>query len=256
MLHFVNSILDNSQIGAPKIKLNKERVAIKELCTELQSIYKFQAFYKNIKFEIHTDNDIPHHIFTDKYRLLQVLINLISNAMKFTTKGSVTLDIKTSSPRGDIIFSVIDTGIGIKQDDLNLLFKNFGKLDQTDKNINARGVGLGLSISNEIVKVLNDNKNEGISVSSVVNQGSVFSFKMAVPEIAIVSHDDIDSQSMIEVNSLETYEFSLHGNYEILRNSSILTTGRGAHNSFLIPTKKDALWLMIIPTIFLLSAIS
>jgi CheY-like chemotaxis protein len=208
LLHFVNSILDSSQIDAQKIQLNPEHVKVSDLTQEIFSLYNFQASFKKLEFNIHCDSSLPTHLYIDKYRLLQILINLISNAIKFTPKGSVSLEISCDKIREKIRFAVRDTGIGIKLNDMKYLFQNFGKLEQADKNINARGVGLGLSISNELVKLLNCNRDEGISVNSKENGGSEFIFftPLLSKNCQTYIGENCES-SFLEVNDLTKYKF-------------------------------------------------
>ncbi len=123
------------------------------------------------------DPRVPNSINTDKGRLGQILINLLGNAFKFTFKGGVTIrvDLISQNPLR-VRFSVDDTGIGIKKEDQEKLFKMYGKVEQQDKKINTHGVGLGLTISNTLATLLNPTENKGIQVESEVDIGTTFSF--------------------------------------------------------------------------------
>lgn len=125
------------------------------------------------------DPTLPSLIFIDGKRLCQILLNLLINAVKFTFTGSVKLEITLLETLEDsnfkIGFNVVDTGIGIKQDDLINLFKLFGKL-QSSNHLNRNGVGLGLSFSKSLVEKLGG----AISVSSEVGKGTAFSFEIKV----------------------------------------------------------------------------
>jgi signal transduction histidine kinase len=111
--------------------------------------------------------------------LKQILINLIGNALKFTFKGSITVDIKYMSVEGkDMLeIKVQDTGIGLNQDEIDKLFVMFNKLERS-KHMNKGGTGLGLVISNDIVKRLGDDTNQGIKVESKIDVGTTFSFTL------------------------------------------------------------------------------
>ena len=125
---------------------------------------------------------------------------MIGNAFKFTFEGSITLKItklgeqkkegskcscesdSEDKVKSKLKFEVIDTGMGIKEKDLSNLFKAFGKIKQDDSSINSQGVGLGLNISNEIVKILNKDENEHIEVESEFGKGTTFSFVVPYKE--------------------------------------------------------------------------
>ena len=178
LLYLVNSILDLSQLTEDKFRLTQTRFVLDELLDEVKSLYLYQCQQKSIEFHIEKDVSIPSEIYTDRHRLIQVLINLISNAIKFTFHGSVTLRIERNpEDPWRLKFSVIDTGLGIKEEDQTKLFQRFGKIPQANANINMQGVGLGLAIVQELVIALNFNdENEKVYVESEFNQGSAFSF--------------------------------------------------------------------------------
>lgn len=184
LLYLVNSILDLSQIRHNTLKLIKRSFFLDEILTELESIYLFQSKLKKVKFEIKKDRNTPSKLYTDKYRLIQVLINLIGNAFKFTFVGKITLRIsKDLFDERKIRFSVSDTGIGIKEEDKQKLFRMFGKIEHKNANLNSQGVGLGLTISSQLVKALNDGQsNNEITFESEENKGSTFTFAIPYKE--------------------------------------------------------------------------
>jgi signal transduction histidine kinase len=118
---------------------------------------------KGIVILFNCDDSVPEVIVTDEQRIKQVLLNLLSNAMKFTAKGSITVNVHFNPEDSFLITSVTDTGVGIKSSDQNKLFKVFGKLSATS-SINANGIGLGLNICKQICEAFEG----GISVSSVL----------------------------------------------------------------------------------------
>jgi len=178
LLYLVNSILDLSQLNQDKFSLTQTRFLLDELLDEVKSLYLFQCQDKSIEFRIEKDIAVPSEMYTDRHRLIQVLINLITNAIKFTFHGSVTLRIERDPENSwRLKFSVIDTGVGIKEEDRLRLFQRFGKIPQADANINTQGVGLGLAIVQELVVALNYGLiSENIKVESEYERGSTFSF--------------------------------------------------------------------------------
>ena len=181
LLYLVNSILDLSQLRHNSLRIVKTSFSLDELLGEVKSLYMFHSQQKGVEFVVEKGEDIPDMIYTDKYRLIEVLINLIGNAMKFTFEGSITLKISASEEdEHKTKFCITDTGIGIKDTDKPKLFQMFGKLSHSDKNINSQGVGLGLTIANELVKALNRkmSRAEKIGFESSYNQGSQFWFQI------------------------------------------------------------------------------
>ena len=154
LLHPVNSILDLSQIRHNGLKIAKENFNLDKCLEEVRSLYIYAAQCKNIQFLVERTPTVPDTIFTGQHRLVQILINLLGNAIKFTFSGYVKLKVSVDDAE-KILFEVEDTGIGIADKDKCKLFKMFGKLNQSNKNTNKQGVGLGLTIANELVRVLN-----------------------------------------------------------------------------------------------------
>lgn len=169
LLGLIDEILDLSKIEAGKMELEFVDVTTKEITDGLSSLFTQVAKEKNIGFEIITD-EAPIILKTDKMRLEQILKNLISNALKFTNRGSVTLEIKINSDDDKIIcFIVKDTGIGIPLDMQPLVFEAFQQADGSTKR-KYGGTGLGLSISRELAKLLSGE----IILNSVEGEGSTF----------------------------------------------------------------------------------
>ena len=125
LLILVEDILDSAKVGEGKFKTNIEEFNIKEIIKEVQYIFEFQCVQKNLCFNVDCDPKLTKRIFnSDAKRIKQVLINLLSNSMKFTEKGEIKLSIKLKRVHGDryLKFSVRDTGIGIKSKDIDKLF--------------------------------------------------------------------------------------------------------------------------------------
>ncbi|MEN2412410.1 response regulator [Flavobacterium mesophilum] len=175
LLGLIDEILDLSKIEAGKMELEFLDVSTKEITDTLWNLFNLVAKEKGIEFEI-ISKEAPIVIKTDKMRLEQILKNLISNAIKFTEKGKVSLEIKVDTDDEKIIcFIVKDTGIGIPLEKQPLVFEAFQQADGSTKR-KYGGTGLGLSISRELAKLL---KGE-IVLHSKVNEGSSFTLCLPV----------------------------------------------------------------------------
>ena len=175
LLGLIDEILDLSKIEAGKMELEFLDVSTKEITDALWNLFNLVAKEKGIEFEI-ISKEAPIVIKTDKMRLEQILKNLISNAIKFTEKGKVTLEIKINTDDDKIIcFIVKDTGIGIPLEKQPLVFEAFQQADGSTKR-KYGGTGLGLSISRELAKLLRGE----IILHSKVNEGSTFTLCLPV----------------------------------------------------------------------------
>mmetsp|Transcript_17334 Transcript_17334/g.15250 ORF Transcript_17334/g.15250 Transcript_17334/m.15250 type:complete len:174 (+) Transcript_17334:805-1326(+) len=172
LLALVNSLLDLQQIKANKFKLQLSAVNIFDLLEEVKALFEYQCSKKNIQLDLNIDPDIPIMVVNDKNRLIQILINLVGNAEKFTTKGSITIGAERYEPDKIKLF-VQDTGTGIKQEDKKRLFSVFGKLEETE-SINKQGIGLGLTICKHILEQIHPHNK--IDVDSTYGKGTTFSF--------------------------------------------------------------------------------
>ncbi|KAL4483904.1 hypothetical protein ABPG72_013910 [Tetrahymena utriculariae] len=177
LLCISNDLLDLAQIKVNKFQIRKKTFNLKELILEILEMFQIQAERQHIDLVIDYPQDMRSFITSDKNRVRQVLINLIGNAFKFTLTGSITIKVQIIN---NVLFQVhvVDTGIGIKEGDLNKLFKTFGKLDGEESvKLNEQGVGLGLVISNMIAYSLSEQK-EGLTVKSEYSKGTSFQFKI------------------------------------------------------------------------------
>jgi CheY-like chemotaxis protein len=175
LLGLIDEILDLSKIEAGKMELEFMDVSTSEITDGMSNLFSEVAKQKNIRFEI-ISKDAPIVIKTDKMRLEQILKNLISNAIKFTEKGSVTLEIKINDDDDKIIcFIVKDTGIGIPLDKQPLIFEAFQQADGSTKR-KYGGTGLGLSISRELAKLLRGE----IILHSTEGEGSTFTLCLPI----------------------------------------------------------------------------
>jgi len=177
LLHLVNDILDFSQINARKLRMCFEKQSLVETLKECYKLIEIQTKEKGIAFSLVLSPDLPTKFSTDHNRLSQIILNLLTNAIKFTSKGEVKLIAEAVSD-SVVKIKVSDTGIGIKQEDLSKLFKNFTRINSVRQNsVNKRGVGLGLAIANKLAKILGaQTQRKGIQVSSVYGKGTDFWF--------------------------------------------------------------------------------
>lgn len=180
LLGLIDEILDLSKIEAGKMELEFIDITTKEITDTLKSLFNEVAKEKNIEFKIVTDN-APLVIKSDKVRLEQILKNLISNAIKFTAQGSVTLEIKKHETNDKLVlFTVKDTGIGIPREKQPLIFEAFQQADGSTKR-KYGGTGLGLSISRELAKLLMGE----ITLKSSANEGSEFTLTIPITGVAV-----------------------------------------------------------------------
>lgn len=176
LLGIINDILDFSKIEAGKLELDLIETDLHNLIEETISILKYHAEKKNIKLQLELDSNLPKLFTLDSIRLKQVLINLLNNAIKFTSMGEVTLSLQfeaISANMGKLTFSIKDTGIGIP---LNQQEKLFSAFSQADSSITRRygGTGLGLTISNLLVTKMGST----IKLESQEGVGSNFYFTL------------------------------------------------------------------------------
>lgn len=174
LMTLINDVLDFAKIETGNVELEKARVDLTELVQSITSSMQYKAGEKNIYISKSIDEAIPKVILGDRTRLIQILLNLAGNAIKFTEKGGVTIDLRViqqSEQDVRIRFAVIDTGIGIAANKLGTIFEQFkqAELDTTRK---FGGTGLGLAISKRLIE-LHDSR---INVDSVPGQGSTFWF--------------------------------------------------------------------------------
>ncbi len=170
LLQLIDEILDLSRIESGKLQLEHAIVPVEELLSDMRMLFGPIAKDKNLELHIVMDEGTPAQLETDKMRLEQILKNLLSNAFKFTQRGSVTLQVRPSGTRQHVIeFVVRDTGIGIPEDKHQLIFEAFQQADGSTRR-KYGGTGLGLSISRELSRLLGGE----IALKSQPEQGSEF----------------------------------------------------------------------------------
>jgi len=174
LLALINEILDLSKVEAGKMPINPQSVLVNTVRDNLEELFRPIAKHKHLDFVVEVRPDVPPKIVTDENRLLQILNNLMSNALKFTERGQVKMTVSTAG--ADVRFTVTDTGIGISADKQKLIFEAFQQADGTTSR-KYGGTGLGLTISREIARLLGG----VIQVDSAPGRGS--SFSLTLPQI-------------------------------------------------------------------------
>lgn len=170
----MNDILDLAKIEAGKMALNPRDIILRDVFERLMALFSQIAKQKGNKLTFDLAKDIPECVQVDETRLLQILSNLTSNAIKFTENGNIQISVSVLNKiddRFDLYVNVTDTGVGISEDDLNILFNSFQQLDNSTTKVHG-GTGLGLVISRELCKLMDGD----VGVESTVGVGSAFWF--------------------------------------------------------------------------------
>jgi diguanylate cyclase (GGDEF)-like protein/PAS domain S-box-containing protein len=185
LLQIINDILDISKIEAGKMDLIPVHFSLSELCDNLCSLNRFTAEAKDLEFRYSFSPDLPHFVYGDDVRIRQVITNILNNAIKYTREGFVEFNV-SRVPADDcglhgvkesLVFSVKDSGIGIKKEDFPKLFGNFEQLDER-ANRGIVGTGLGLAITRNLVSMMKGR----IDFSSEYGKGSVFTVYLPLVE--------------------------------------------------------------------------
>lgn len=174
LLKIINNILDLSKIETGKLEIKKENLNIRNLFLDIESIFHSSIISKNIIFFVDIDKKLPTNLITDASRIKQILFNLIDNAVKFTEKGYIKLEVSSiyknnAKNKIDLIITLEDTGIGIDSKNIQNIFKIFEQQNNHD-SLKYGGAGLGLTICSKLVKLMKGK----IKVESIKNKGSIF----------------------------------------------------------------------------------
>lgn len=174
LLGIINDILDFSKVEAGKLIIENTDFNLSKVLEELGELFSEQAGQKEIDLTLAIDQNVPANLRGDALRLRQILVNLMGNAIKFTRKGNVVITVKevrSEENRSWISFQVMDTGIGIKEEDISKLFNPFIQADGSTTR-KFGGTGLGLAICKQLVSLMNGE----ISITSKIGKGSTFEF--------------------------------------------------------------------------------
>lgn len=209
LLEIVNNILDITKIEEGKTKINNKPYNLADVIAELTNIVNISLGEKPIKYSVKTIGNIPSMLMGDEVKIYQVLMNLLSNSVKYTNKGTIELVIESKifGNKANLVFKVIDTGMGIKKADYDKIFQKFERLDQEQKTI--QGTGLGLSITKKLLDMM-DGK---IYFDSVYQKGTTFVVELNQEIVDKAEIGDINSYKAKKKNIDEYFDGS---KYEIL----------------------------------------
>ena len=214
LLHLINEILDLSKIEAGKTAINWSTFPINELITMQEGSFSEIAKEKGLSFITQVDPKAPTTLYSDREKIQQIIRNFLSNAFKFTPKGSVTLHVRMQLPleQNEIAFIVADTGIGIPKEQQSDIFEAFKQLDSS-ANRKYNGTGLGLSICNNLAAWLGGK----ITIQSSVNKGSIFTLILPIS-----SSDELINKTQPKVKTSKTAETILDDQSIIKQGDKIL----------------------------------
>lgn len=242
LLAIINDILDFSKIEKGEMSIVEVNYEPMSLINDIAGIINSELGSKDIEFTIDVPLNMPRRLVGDVVRVQQILINLLNNAVKFTQSGNVHLALEAApAEEGKIMLkaSVTDTGCGIKQENMNRLFKMFNQVD-SKRNRNVEGIGLGLTISKQLVKLMGGS----ISVRSEFGKGSTFSFELPqktagseyamditadIPPIYyIIRNRYIKEQLIRDLGKTNAHSTDISGDTSICGNSGFLIIERSS----------------------------
>ena len=192
LLELLNEILDLSKLEAGKLTLENGPLNLRRIVAELSHTFGHRAEQKRLRFNARVDQAVPNHFIGDSLRLRQVLINLLNNALKFTERGEVSLDVQIDSScdrEAWVRFVVADTGVGIAAINQDRIFSPFTQVDQSNTR-RHEGAGLGLAITSELIRAMAGSR----SLQSEPGRGSTFSFTIPLMIDAAKIDDVPDSE--------------------------------------------------------------
>ena len=246
LLSLINDILDMSRIESGKMLLNSNKFAFSDFITGVNTLIYNQAALKGLDYECIVSSDVADGYIGDAMKLQQILINVLGNAVKFTDKGKVSLDVRTVSKSGSISlirFSVNDTGCGISEDHLDRIFEPFEQEDTTSTS-SFGGSGLGLAITKNLTDIMGGH----IRVRSIVNVGSEFTIEIPLSvdtECKIAPHPEYHFEKL-HVMVVDDDLFICEQTSSILKDMGItgewVTTGREAVERVRLKSEKASFY--------------
>ncbi len=206
LLALINDILDMSKIESGKMDIVPVSYDVGAMLSDIVNMIWVRAKEKGLEFHIDVDRKIPAQLLGDEVRIKQVLINVLNNAVKYTAEGAITLSIqcrRQEHGRVQIVYSVADTGMGIKKENMPYLFSAFKRVD-VEKNRHIEGTGLGLSIVKQLVDLMGGD----ISVNSVYMKGTTFVITLPQEIVSEEELGDIDIEARHALNARKLYKKS------------------------------------------------
>ena len=208
LLSIVNDVLDFSKIEAGKMELYPDNYEVSSLIIDIVNMTRERAKSKGLQYNLNISTEIPKILYGDIVRIKQCILNLLTNAIKYTKEGSITFSLDYKKITEDNIFlivHIIDTGSGIKKDDMEKLFAPFERIEE-DKNRTIEGSGLGISI----VRRLLDMMGSKLEVESIYGKGSDFSFTIEQSVIDWSPAGDINKAYIQNIERMAQYKEKLH----------------------------------------------
>lgn len=175
----INNILDISRIESGKMEIEEGKYELRQLLDEVMLIAEKQAEQKSLKMNLIFDKTLPAYLICDVIHIKQILLNLINNAVKYTKEGQIDIKVSKNAEETKLIFEVKDTGIGIKEENLPVLFDAFMRVD-SKKNKKIKGTGLGLAIAKQLAEQMDGM----IWVESVYGKGSSFFVQLPMKKVS------------------------------------------------------------------------
>ncbi len=206
LLSLINDILDFSKIEAGNMEISESEYDFSSVLNDVYNMVHIRAEQKILELKFNIDENLPDTMYGDEMRLRQVIVNVLNNAVKYTQKGSVTLDVTGSRNFDDSILlkiEVTDTGMGIRQEDIDNLFDKFKRLD-IEKNRTVEGSGLGLAITSSLLELMGGS----ISVKSDYGHGSTFTILLPQKVIGDTKIGDFRSRISKNLKDRKTYKES------------------------------------------------
>ncbi len=174
LLSIINDILDLSKIESSKMEIIENDYNLGNMLIDIENMISMRAEEKNLNLRIVADKVLPRNLYGDEMRIKQCVVNILTNSVKYTQEGSVTMTVGSAGSKDGIVslhVTVTDTGIGIKEEELHMLFDPFTRLDMM-RNRSVEGTGLGLSITKRLIEMMDGS----LVVESEYGKGSTFSF--------------------------------------------------------------------------------
>ncbi|BDD04898.1 PAS domain-containing sensor histidine kinase [Aureibacter tunicatorum] len=215
LLALINDILDLSKIEAGRMDINSEVTDFYGFLKDVQQIFKHKCLQKGINFKLYLDESLPQYLIIDAIRLRQILFNLLGNAIKFTDKGFISLDIvieKINANTLDLVIKINDTGIGIAKDQQEEIFEAFKQTGQNNKKY--EGTGLGLAITKRLIHIMNGE----LELNSRLGIGTTFSIKLK--NISIWNHA-MEMDLITQSHKIHQLEYESPNIYFISKSKSI-----------------------------------
>lgn len=208
LLSLINDILDFSKIEEGRMEILPTQYELSSLVGDVSNMIRERARKKGLSFEVDVDSNIPYVLYGDDIRIRQIMLNLLTNAVKYTEEGYVRLGLgyeKRSEDEIDLLVSISDSGIGMKESDMDSLFSPFERIEES-RNRNVEGTGLGMSIVKQLLALM----GSGLKVESEYGKGSSFAFAIRQKVVKWSPVGDYLSRYESEISNSVQYHELFH----------------------------------------------